>query len=81
MHQQKYFTSNFFINEIFFVEKFPNYGKLQYYQSKVCTGTVSLYYVYVSTPHVSKKKKKISARSRSSLDVNYVESYFHYCRQ
>ena len=26
MHQRKYFTSNFFINEIFSVEKFPNYG-------------------------------------------------------
>ena len=26
MHQQKYFTSNFFINEIFSVEKFPNCG-------------------------------------------------------
>ena len=26
MHQPKYFTSNFFINEIFSVEKFPNYG-------------------------------------------------------
>ena len=26
MHQRKYFTSNFFINEIFSVKKFPNYG-------------------------------------------------------
>ena len=26
MHQRKYFTSNFFINEIFSVEKFANYG-------------------------------------------------------
>ena len=26
MHQRKYFNSNFFINEIFSVEKFPNYG-------------------------------------------------------
>ena len=26
MNQRKYFTSNFFINEIFSVEKFPNYG-------------------------------------------------------
>ena len=26
MHQQKYFTLNFFINEIFSFEKFPNYG-------------------------------------------------------
>ena len=26
MHQRKYFTLNFFINEIFSVEKFPNYG-------------------------------------------------------
>ena len=26
MHQQKYLTLNFFINEIFSVEKFPNYG-------------------------------------------------------
>ena len=26
MHQRKYFTMNFFINEIFSVEKFPNYG-------------------------------------------------------
>ena len=26
MHQRKYFTSNFFINEIFSVEKFLNYG-------------------------------------------------------
>ena len=31
---------------------------LQYYQSKVCADTVSLYYVYVSPPHVSKKRKK-----------------------
>ena len=29
MHQQKYFTLNFFINEIFSVEKFPNYGIMQ----------------------------------------------------
>ena len=28
MHQRKYFTLNFFINEIFSVEKFPNYGTL-----------------------------------------------------
>ena len=28
MHQRKYFTLNFFINEIFSVEKFPNYGIL-----------------------------------------------------
>ena len=26
MHQQKYFTLNFFINEILSVEKFLNYG-------------------------------------------------------
>ena len=26
MHQRKYFTLNFFINEIFSVEKFPNYS-------------------------------------------------------
>ena len=26
MHQRKYFTSNFFINEVFSVEKFPKYG-------------------------------------------------------
>ena len=26
MYQQKYFTLNFFINEIFSVKKFPNYG-------------------------------------------------------
>ena len=26
MHQRKYFTLNFFINEIFSFEKFPNYG-------------------------------------------------------
>ena len=26
MHQRKYFALNFFINEIFSVEKFPNYG-------------------------------------------------------
>ena len=33
MHQRKYFTLNFFINEIFSVEKFPNYGiyKLFYF--------------------------------------------------
>ena len=29
MHQRKYFTSNFFNNEIFSVKKFPNYSKLQ----------------------------------------------------
>ena len=29
MHQRKYFTLNIFINEIFSVEKFPNYGILQ----------------------------------------------------
>ena len=34
MHQRKYFTSNFFINEIFYVEKFLNYGITQ------LTGTV-----------------------------------------
>lgn len=52
---------------------------LQYYQSKVCPDTVSLYYVYVCPPHES--KKRISARgSRSSSDVNYVESYFNYCK-
>ena len=28
MDQRKYFTSNLFINEIFSVEKFPNYGML-----------------------------------------------------
>ena len=28
MHQRKYFTLNFFINEIFSVKKFPNYGML-----------------------------------------------------
>ena len=27
MHQRKYFTLNFFINEIFSAEKIPNYGK------------------------------------------------------
>ena len=26
MYPQKYFTLNFFINEIFSVKKFPNYG-------------------------------------------------------
>ena len=26
MHPRKYFTLNFFINEIFSVENFPNYG-------------------------------------------------------
>ena len=26
MYQRKYFTLNIFINEIFSVEKFPNYG-------------------------------------------------------
>ena len=26
MHQRKYFTLKFFINEIFSAEKFPNYG-------------------------------------------------------
>ena len=26
MHQRKYFTLRIFINEIFSVEKFPNYG-------------------------------------------------------
>ena len=31
MHQRKYFNSNFFINEIFSVEKFPNYGKYTLY--------------------------------------------------
>ena len=30
MHQRKYFTLNFFINEIFSVEKFPNYGILKH---------------------------------------------------
>ena len=27
MHPRKYFTLNFFINEIFSVEKFPNYSR------------------------------------------------------
>ena len=30
MHPQKYFTLNFFINEIFSVEKYPNYGMYIY---------------------------------------------------
>ena len=30
MHQRKYFTLNFFINEIFSVENFPNYGNYNF---------------------------------------------------
>ena len=30
MHQRKYFTLNFFINEIFSVKKFLNYGSYVY---------------------------------------------------
>ena len=32
MHPRKYFALNFFINEIFSVEKFPNYGMLVEYK-------------------------------------------------
>ena len=40
MHQRKYFTSNFFINEIFSVEKFPNYGTLQGGRVIMCVQTM-----------------------------------------
>ena len=29
MHERKYFALNSFINEIFSVEKFPNYGSIE----------------------------------------------------
>ena len=32
MHQRKYFNSNFFINEIFSVKKFPTYGMSKPFQ-------------------------------------------------
>ena len=36
MNKRKYFTSNFFINEVFSVEKFPNYGIYIDCMAKLC---------------------------------------------
>ena len=51
MHPRKYFTLNFFINELFSVEKFPNYGITQYVHSIYTNTTTDLlfisYYTYI----------------------------------
>ena len=46
MHQRKYFTLNFFINEIFSVEKFLNYGN--YYLLQVTYDT--FWYITEQSP-------------------------------
>ena len=51
MHQRKYFNLNFFINEIFSIEKFPNYGIIYNYiaifvQLYICIEMYSYYYIW-----------------------------------
>ena len=63
MHQRKYFNSNFFINEIFSVEKVPNYGNSQLYKHNPQPNSI---YITQNKCHHIKSDTKMALRNPNS---------------